>query len=93
MHNNPLVDASLLNPDVVVNYDIDKQRFYVTFVATNSGYAVNRGNLVSEDFKYEDRIKDEILEKCDTDDELDVIFTQRAANEVNLIWMTNCDIF
>ena len=108
MNNNPLIDAVLLNPDVVVGYDNDNNRFYVTFVATNTGYVVNRGDLVSEDFKFVDTIESEILsycgEACDefdivsgnvTADEcnLDVLFSQRARNEIHMIWMANCDIF
>lgn len=93
MHNNPLIDATLLNPDVVVHYDPEGKRFIVTFIATNSGYSVKRESLISENFKFTNRIEDEILSGCETDDELDVIFTQRAANEVHLIWMANCDIF
>ena len=33
--NNPLVEFELINPDVVVDYDNSKDRFYVTFIATN----------------------------------------------------------
>lgn len=106
INNNPLVDAVLLTPDVVVSYDSDKMRFYVTFVATNSGNIVNRGELVSENFKFTGRIEAEILSYygeaideskivagCEIDEELvDVIFTQRARNEIYMIWMANCDI-
>lgn len=108
MNNNPLIDAVLLNPDVVVNYDKDKDRFYVTFVATNTGYIVNRGDLVSEDFKFVNTIEAEILSYCgeacdeslivagtETEDEypLDIIFTQNARNVIYMIWMANCDLF
>lgn len=108
INNNPLVDAVLLNPDIVVSYDSNADRFYVTFVATNSGNIVNRDELVSENFKFTDTIESEILSYCGeaidtsnfvagctTDDEydLDVLFTQRAKNEINMIWMANCDIF
>ena len=108
MNNNPLIDAELLNPDVVVDYDKDNDRFYVTFIATNTGNVVNRGELVSEDFKFIDSIESEILSYCGeacnefdivsgnvTSDEceLDVLITQKAKNAIYTIWMANCDIF
>jgi len=91
IHNNPLIDASMYNPDVVVTYDPEKQRFYVTFVKTNTGYVVNRGDLVSEDFKFTDTIEREILSGCATDDELYVILTQRVRNEIYVIRTDNCN--
>lgn len=103
--NNPLVDFELINPDVVVDYDHDKNRFYVTFVATNTGYSVERSELVSENFKYEDTIIRKILShigdtlelvvepQFNAEPELDVLFSGRAYNEVHTIWMANCDIF
>ena len=93
IHNNPLMDANLSNPDVIVNYDNVKDRFYVTFIATNTGYVVERGELVSDLFKYTSTIEDEILSGCETDEELDIVFTSMAHNQVHLIWMANCDIF
>ncbi|MBQ2836185.1 MAG: hypothetical protein IJE68_05065 [Clostridia bacterium] len=103
--NNPLISLEEINPDVVVDYDHDKNRFYVTFVATNTGYPVERGQLVSENFKYEDTIICEILSPIDetlelvaerqfnTEPELDVLFSGKAYNEVHSIWMANCDLF
>ena len=105
MTNNPLVDFELINPDVIINYDPVKERFYVTFVATNTGYSVERGNLVSSTFKYEDSSVREILSTIDDDIEIytnaeideepdfDVLFSVRANNEVHSIWMANCDLF
>lgn len=89
---NPL-DFELFAFDVVVSYDNSLDRFYVTYVETNTGYMVNRGDLVGEDFKYTDSIIAHILSGCDTDVELDVFFTPTAENEVHMIWMANCDIF
>lgn len=91
--NNPLIDIETINPDVIVNYDHGKGRFYVTFVATNTGYSVKRGELVSEDFKYMDTITRKILYGIDAEPELDVLFSGRADNEIHAIWMANCDIF
>lgn len=91
--NNPLIDMELINPDVIVNYSNDTNRFYVTFVATNTGYSVPRGDLVSEICKYEDTIIRTILAGTDAEPELDVLFSGRAYNEVHAIWMANCDIF
>ena len=93
IHNNPLIDFEEINPDVVVNYDNTNDRFYVTFVATNTGYSVPRGNLVSELYKYQDTIIREILSGIDTEPELDVLFSGRADNEVHAIWIANCDLF
>lgn len=101
LHNNPLIDAELVNPDVVVTYDNDKDRFNVTFVETGTGYSVDRGDLVSGNFKYIDPIYREILSYCGdvstepwgSEDDINVIFTARATNEVHLIWMANCDLF
>lgn len=93
VHNNPLIDANLMAPDVIVSYDANKDRFSVTFVATNTGYCVNRGELIAEDFKYMDAIIREILNGCETDDELDIVFTNRADNEIHMIWEANCDLF
>ena len=93
IHNNPLIDRTLYNPDVIVTYDDDKDRFCVTFIATNTGYFVDRGELVSEDFKYTNRIEEKILSGCETDEELNVVFTTRVHNQIHLIWMANCDIF
>jgi len=93
IHNNPLVDRNIMNPDVVVSYDADKSRFSVTFVATNTGYCVERGDLVAEDFKYMDAMVREILNGCETDDELNIVFTNRADNEIHMIWMANEDLF
>ena len=105
MTNNPLVDIDLINPDVIVNYDHDKERFFVTFVATNTGYVVDRGHLVSDIFKYEDTITREILSvidehielyRCvdlDGDTTLTVSISQKANNEIHAIWMANCDLF
>lgn len=90
--HNPL-NFDLLNFDVVVSYDNSRKRFYVTYVETNTGYVVDRGELVSEDFKYTDSIISYILSGCETDVELDVCFTDKAENEVYMIWMANCDIF
>lgn len=92
-HNNPLIDAELINPDVIVSYCPEKNRFYVTFVATNTGYYKDRGDFVSADFKFTTTIEEELLSGCETDDEIDVIFTLRADNEAHLLWMGNCDIF
>lgn len=103
--NNPLVKFELINPDVVVDYDHEKNRFSVTFVAFNTGYYVERSQLVSENFKYEDTIIREILSTIgDNFDlvaepefnavpELDIAFSGRAYNEVHAIWMANCDLF
>lgn len=103
--NNPLANFELINPDVVVDYDHGKDRFYVTFIATNSGYYIERSQLVSENFKYEDAIIREILStvggtlefvpepEFNTDPELDIAFSVRAYNEVHSIWMANCDLF
>ena len=93
IHNNPLIDRDLMNPDVVVSYDENNRRFSVTFVAANTGYCVERGDLVAEDFKYMDAMVREILNGCQTDDELDIVFTNRADNEIYLIWMANEDLF
>ena len=101
LRNNPLIDAELINPDVIVNYDSDKAKFYVTFVETGTGYYVDRGDLVSDIFKYIDPIYREILSYCGdisnelwgSEKDLNVIFTARAENEVHLIWMANCDLF
>ena len=105
MTNNPLVDIELINPDVIINYDHNKDRFSVTFIATNTGYVMERGHFVSDIFKYEDTIIREILSVIDDnielfpstefDDEpnLTVLFSGRAYNEVHSIWMANCDIF
>lgn len=92
-HNNPLIDAEAINPDVIVTYDAGTYRFYVTFVETNTGYYQDRGSLVSSDFKFTNVIEDEILSGCETDNELDVVFTSRAHNEMYLLWMGNCDLF
>ncbi len=94
-NNNPLISAELTNPDIVVCYDNKSDRFYVTFIATNTGYSVKRSELVGESFKYTDAITQEILRACETTDELDltVVLTQKADNEVYMIWMGNCDIF
>ena len=89
---NPLSNVEL-DPDVIVNYDVDNDRFYVTFVETGTWYPVDRGARVSENFKYTDAINNEILSGCETDDNLDVFFTPNADNEVHMIWMANCDIF
>ena len=91
-YTNPIIDVEL-DPDVIVNYDVNSARFYVTFVETGTGYPIDRGDLVSEDFKYYGPIFDEILSGCETDDILFVVFTQSANNEVDKIWMANCDIF
>lgn len=103
--NNPLVELELINPDVVVDYDNEKNRFYVTFIAFNTGYCVERSNLVSENFKYEDAIIREILStigdtlelvaepEFNAEPQLDIAFSGRAYNEVHSIWMANCDIF
>ena len=93
MHNNPLIDANLINPDVIVHYVPEQDRFYVTFVETNCGYYVDRGELVSEEFKFTDTIEAKILEGCETDDDINIIKTSRADNEIYMIWMANCDIF
>jgi len=105
MTNNPLVDIELMNPDVIVNYNHNKERFSVTFVATNTGYVMERGHLVRDIFKYEDSIIREILSviddnvelytstELDEQAELDIAFSGRASNEVHSIWMANCDLF
>lgn len=92
-HNNPLLDAELINPDVIVSYCPDNYRFYVTFTETNTGYFQDRGALISEDFKFVNRIEEEILSGCETDDDINVTFTLRAQNEVHLMWMANCDLY
>ena len=105
MTNNPLIDFELMKPDVIVTYDHNKERFFVTFVATNTGYVVDRGHLVNAWCKYEDHITREILSTIDEDIELyrstefdkesdlDIAFSGRAYNEIHAIWMANCDLF
>jgi len=89
IHNNPLIESETINPDVVVNYDLEKGRFYVTFIATNTGYAVERNTLVSKNFKYMDCIIHEILTGIDANPQLDVLFTMNANNHVFFIWNNN----
>lgn len=90
---NPIVGGDNTNFDVVVSYDNDKDRFCVHFISGNSGYFIARGDLVENRFKYTSQIIDEILAGCETDEELSVLFTERASNEINLIWMANCELF
>jgi len=89
INNNPLIDTALYNPDVIVDYDSDKNRFYVTFVATNTGYFMDRSTLISKHFKYTTPIVGEILKGCETDDELEIIFTSRAYTLIPIIWLAN----
>ncbi len=82
-----------VNPDVVVSYDYNKDIFFITFVATNSGYTVEPGELVDPMFKYYSSIIRKILKGCDTDDEITICITQSATKKIYRIWDANCDIF
>lgn len=91
---NPMVtDVTNNNFDVVVSYDDINDRFGVLFVESNSGYFVPRTALVGWDYKYTNRIEERILDTFDAKEDVSVLFTNRADNEINLIWMANCDIF
>lgn len=93
-HSTQYVNTTLVNPDIVVDYDNESDRFYVTFVETGSGYIVDRKDFVSEDFKYTDRIEEGIISGfCTEDEDPIVLFSGKASNEVYMIWMANCDIF
>lgn len=91
---NPVVaDVTNSNFDVVVSYDTDKDRFYVLFTANNSGYVVPRNVLVDWEYKYTSRIEDRILDTFDSDEDVFVLITNRANDEINLLWMANCELF
>lgn len=91
---NPMVTDVTNNMfDVIVSFDGDKDRFYVLFTANNSGYVVPRSVLVGWEYKYTSRIEERILDTFDTEEDVSILFTNRADNEINLIWMANCELF
>lgn len=96
-HTIPMVPTDYVgtrdNYDVVVSFDTKTERFYVLFTATNSGYVVPRGDVVGWDYKYTNCIEERILDTFDANEDVSVLFTNSADNEVYLIWMANCDIF
>lgn len=97
-HTIPTVPTDLVGTrddyDVVVSFDSETERFYVLFTATNSGYVVSRDNVIGWDYKYTNCIEERILDTFSADeDDVYVLFTNSADNEVYLIWMANCDIF
>jgi hypothetical protein len=93
LFNNTLLDAERYNPDVIVHYDDEHERFSVTFIATNTGYFVYWKDLISADHKYTARITDDILSGCESKDELSIIFTRHVGDIIHLIWLHNCDCF
>lgn len=81
------------NPDVIVDYNKDKEVFFVTLTATGAGYCIERSELVNEYCKYTCTIQNEILRYLPSDSEWLVQFTNFANNSIALIQGANCNLF
>jgi len=85
VHKNPISNHAP-SADVIVDYDDKEKCFCVTRVTDNITSYVLRQDILSANHMYEDLIIHRILMGFETDDELSVLITPSADNQVHLLW-------
>ena len=86
LQENPLVTQE---HDVVVDYDINLEQFLVKTTETGSSYIVNRGDLVSDVFKYSNEVFNKLLGSLPDSQDFVVLVTNSAENSIHLVCEAN----
>ena len=83
LHENAQSEPSV---DVVVYYDNNNDRFFVTCAEKGTGcYVVERGELIGSNYKYTNEIIGEILSGIPADEDFVVLLTNSSRNSIALV--------